>query len=191
MAGKFSHGFFICHRFGSNLGLWSIQKPCQKCFPGFCSPPSEVAVLFNLNLSRFSFLGQVIDLDLLFCTVFNSHWIHNMCIYSYALFLLIMNSFWFRWRCSIQSKSSNYLLKHTRHSIHLYLWPCPTSWNPTSCMREVIHWFSKCKESTIGIQKLPSCCIMLSYCRRLGNYSPNIGHPGTAQAVPQPWRTSS
>ena len=89
MAGKFSHGFFICHRFGSNLGLWSIQKPCQKCFPGFCSPPSEVAVLFNLNLSRFSFLGQVIDLDLLFCTVFNSHWIHNMQICSYALFLLI------------------------------------------------------------------------------------------------------
>ena len=36
-------------------------------FPCFCSPPSEVAGLFNSNLSRRPFLGQVVDLDLLLC----------------------------------------------------------------------------------------------------------------------------
>ena len=41
-------------------------------FPSFCAPPSEVAVLFNLNLSRRPFLGQVVDLDLLLCTGFDS-----------------------------------------------------------------------------------------------------------------------
>ena len=43
-------------------------------FPSFCAPPSEVAVLFYLNLSRCPFLGQVVDLDLLLsvlCTGFN------------------------------------------------------------------------------------------------------------------------
>ena len=40
-------------------------------FPSFCVPPSEVAVLFYLNLSRRPFLGQVVDLDLLLCTGFN------------------------------------------------------------------------------------------------------------------------
>ena len=40
-------------------------------FPSW-APPSEVAVLFNLNLSRWSFLWQVFDLDLLLCTGFNS-----------------------------------------------------------------------------------------------------------------------
>ena len=33
-------------------------------------PPSEVDVLFDLNLSRRRFLGQVVDLDLLLCTGF-------------------------------------------------------------------------------------------------------------------------
>ena len=41
-------------------------------FPSFCAPPSEVAVLFNSNLSRLPFLGQVVDLDLLLCTGFDS-----------------------------------------------------------------------------------------------------------------------
>ena len=44
----------------------------QTSFPSFCAPPSEVAVLFNLNLSRLPFLGQVVDLDLLLCTRFDS-----------------------------------------------------------------------------------------------------------------------
>ena len=39
--------------------------------PSFCAPPSEVAGLFNSNLSR-PFLGQVVDLDLLICTGFDS-----------------------------------------------------------------------------------------------------------------------
>ena len=41
-------------------------------FPSFCAPPSEVAVLFDSNLSRLPFLGQVVDLDLLLCTRFDS-----------------------------------------------------------------------------------------------------------------------
>ena len=43
-----------------------------KSFPSFCVPPSEVAVLFYSNLSRRPFLGQVVDLDLMLCTGFNS-----------------------------------------------------------------------------------------------------------------------
>ena len=45
------------------------SESCQTFFPSFCTPPSEVAVLFYLNLSPF--LGQVVDLDLLLCTWFN------------------------------------------------------------------------------------------------------------------------
>ena len=37
-------------------------------FPSFCAPPSEVAVLFDSNLSRHHFLRQVVNLDLLLCT---------------------------------------------------------------------------------------------------------------------------
>ena len=40
-------------------------------FPSFCVPPSDVAVLFDSNLSRRLFLRQVVDLDLLLCTGFN------------------------------------------------------------------------------------------------------------------------
>ena len=39
--------------------------------PSFSVLPSEFAVLFNLNLSRLPFLGQVVNLDLLLCTGFN------------------------------------------------------------------------------------------------------------------------
>ena len=35
------------------------SESCQRSFPSICSPPSEVALLFNLNLSRRPFLGQV------------------------------------------------------------------------------------------------------------------------------------
>ena len=38
----------------------------------FCAPPSEVAALFDSNLSRRPFLGQVVDSDLLLCTGFDS-----------------------------------------------------------------------------------------------------------------------
>ena len=48
-------------------------------FPSFCAQPTQVAVLFNSYLSRRPFLGQVVDLDLLLCTAFNS---------SYVIFLL-------------------------------------------------------------------------------------------------------
>ena len=41
-------------------------------FPSFCAPPSEVAVLFNSNLSTPPFPGHVVNLDLLFCTGFDS-----------------------------------------------------------------------------------------------------------------------
>ena len=45
---------------------------CRTSFPSFCVPPSEVAVLFYLNLSGRPFLGQVVDLDLLLCAEFDS-----------------------------------------------------------------------------------------------------------------------
>ena len=38
-------------------------------FPSFCTQPSEVAALFNSNLSRLPFLGQVINSVLLLCRV--------------------------------------------------------------------------------------------------------------------------
>ena len=48
------------------------SESCQTSFPSFCASPSEVAVLFYSNLSRRPFLGQVVDLDLLLCTGFDS-----------------------------------------------------------------------------------------------------------------------
>ena len=45
---------------------------CQTLFQSFCVLPSEVTVLFKWNLSRLPFLGQVVNLDLLRCTRFNS-----------------------------------------------------------------------------------------------------------------------
>ena len=41
-------------------------------FPSFCAPPSEATVLFYSNMSRRPFLGQVVNLDLLLFTGFNS-----------------------------------------------------------------------------------------------------------------------
>ena len=48
------------------------SESCLTSFSRFCAPPSEVAVLFDSNLSRRPFLGQVVDLDLLLCTGFDS-----------------------------------------------------------------------------------------------------------------------
>ena len=45
---------------------------CQTLFQSFCVLPSEVTVLFKWNLSRLPFLGQVVNLDLLLCTRYNS-----------------------------------------------------------------------------------------------------------------------
>ena len=48
------------------------SESCLTSFPSFCAPPSEVAALFDSNLSRRPFLGQVVDSDLLLCTGFDS-----------------------------------------------------------------------------------------------------------------------
>ena len=56
---RWSH--FIFDRFCSKLWL-----------PNFCAPPSEVAGLFDSNLSRCALLGKVVDLDLLLSTGFDS-----------------------------------------------------------------------------------------------------------------------
>ena len=48
------------------------SEPCQRSFPTFCTLPSEGTVLFDWSLSRLAFLGQVVDLDLLLCTGFDS-----------------------------------------------------------------------------------------------------------------------
>ena len=54
MACKFLHGFSFATDLAANFGCDQFRNQA-KCFPGFCSPPSEVAVLLNLNLSRFPF----------------------------------------------------------------------------------------------------------------------------------------
>ena len=52
-------------------------------FPRFCAPPSEVAGLFDLNLSRLPFLRQVVDLDCCFV----QDLIRNMRFCSYVILL--------------------------------------------------------------------------------------------------------
>ena len=47
-------------------------QPCQGLFPSFFSLPSEVAVLFDCDPRKYPFLRQILDLDLLLCTGFNS-----------------------------------------------------------------------------------------------------------------------
>ena len=51
------------------------SESCQRSSPSFpvCAPPSEVAVLFDWNLSRHPFQGQVqvVYLGLLLCTGFD------------------------------------------------------------------------------------------------------------------------
>ena len=41
-------------------------------FPSFCTPSSEVAALFDSDMSRCPFLRQVVDADLLLCAGFHS-----------------------------------------------------------------------------------------------------------------------
>ena len=58
------------------IGLQTLvvidSESYQTLFQSFCAQQSEVAVLFDLNLSRRPVLRQVIDLDLLLCTGFYS-----------------------------------------------------------------------------------------------------------------------
>ena len=56
---------FICTYFGLKLWLRLIQIHIWDCFPSSSTPPSEVAVVFNWNVSRHSVLGQVINLELI------------------------------------------------------------------------------------------------------------------------------
>ena len=61
-----------------SLAIWQQtlvaidSESCQTLFQSFCAQPPEVTVLFKWNLSRCPFLGQVVNLDLLLCTGFNS-----------------------------------------------------------------------------------------------------------------------
>ena len=67
------------------IGLQTLvvidSESFHRAFPSFCAPPSEVAVLFDSNLSRRPVLRQVIDLDLLDS-------IRNMLFCSYVICLL-------------------------------------------------------------------------------------------------------
>ena len=62
--------FFILGRFWLETLFASNSNLCQKFFPGFSSSPLEVTVLFDRNLSRRTFHGQVteVNLDLLLCS---------------------------------------------------------------------------------------------------------------------------
>ena len=55
----------LAANFGSDL---YTAESCETKFPSFCLQLSEVAVLFDSNLSRLPFLGQVVDM---LCTGFN------------------------------------------------------------------------------------------------------------------------
>ena len=61
------------------IGLQTLvvidSESYQMSFPSICVLPCEVAVLLDLNLSRCPFLRQVIHLDLLLCTRFNSEYV--------------------------------------------------------------------------------------------------------------------
>ena len=67
----FQTSYFICDQFACKLWLQSIQNHARYCLQAFACLPSEVAVLFDSNLSRHPFLGHVVDLDLLLCTGFH------------------------------------------------------------------------------------------------------------------------
>ena len=55
--------FFICNHIHS--------ESCQRLFQSFCTPATEVVMLFHWNVSRHLFLRQVINLDVLHFTGFN------------------------------------------------------------------------------------------------------------------------
>ena len=73
---SFQHWSLHCFQTSHCIWLQTLvaidSESRLKSFPSFCVPPSEVAVLFYSNLSRRPFLGQVVDLDLMLCTGFNS-----------------------------------------------------------------------------------------------------------------------
>ena len=53
------------------VAIGSVSRLTSFPSLSFCTQQSEVALLFNLNLSRLPFLRQVVDLDLLLCIGFN------------------------------------------------------------------------------------------------------------------------
>ena len=67
----FKHHISFAIDLAANFGC-DLFRFTPDIFPSFCEPPSEVAALFNSNLSRRPFLRQVVDSDLLLCTGFDS-----------------------------------------------------------------------------------------------------------------------
>ena len=68
----FKHRISFATDLAANLGCYRFRITPDIVSKHFCAPPSEVAALFNSNLSRRPFLGQAFDLDLLLCTGFHS-----------------------------------------------------------------------------------------------------------------------
>ena len=61
------------------LPIWLQTLVAMTLFTSFCVPPSEVAMLFDSNLSRRPFLRKVVDLDLLLFTEFNLNAVLFIC----------------------------------------------------------------------------------------------------------------
>ena len=71
------------------------SEPCQTLSQSFCAPQSEVAVLFDSNLSRCPFLGHVIDLDPLLCTGFDlEHAVLFLCHIFTQRPMICLDSYW-------------------------------------------------------------------------------------------------
>ena len=66
----FKHRMSFATNLAANFGCYWLRI-MPEIVSKLWALPSEVAVLFDLNLSRRPFLGQVADLDLLLCTGFN------------------------------------------------------------------------------------------------------------------------
>ena len=62
-------GLYMAFKHSISYATYLDWKWCQRWFPSFSAPSSEVAVLFCLN-PGLPFLSQVFDLDLLLCTGF-------------------------------------------------------------------------------------------------------------------------
>ena len=71
-----SHLYIAFSQMAFPLPLFWLQssaainsEPYQRLLPSFCTPPCEVSIIFNQNMSRHSDIEQVIDLQLLLlCT---------------------------------------------------------------------------------------------------------------------------
>ena len=76
---------FHYDRFGCKVLVAIDSESSQTWFPSFCTLPSQVAVLrlFDSNLHRRPFLGQVVDSDPLLCTGLD--WEHAVLVLSPTL----------------------------------------------------------------------------------------------------------